>query len=209
MPELQPLPEAHIYRAYGIYLLNSQHRIIRRLRRAYQPSTHGNRAWRSSFLLMDYLLHNPVRSHARVMEVGCGWGPGSVFCATRFQAKVTAVDIDENVFPFLSVLAALNNVEIEPLRADFASLETARLAEQHVLVGSDICFWDKMVKPLGTLIERAMDAGVRRVVITDPGRPTFYELASHCAKHRCRATLREWYAMEPARANGEVLEVRP
>ena len=182
MPELRPLPEAHIIRAYGIYLLTSQHRIIRRLRRVYHPSTHGNKAWRSSFLLMDYLLHNPLRPRARVMEVGCGWAPGGVFCATRFQAKVTGVDFDEDVFPFLQVTAALNNVEVEPLPADFTALDGGRLAGQQALIGSDICFWNKMVKPLGALVERALDSGVRRVVIADPGRPTFYELANRGAR---------------------------
>ena len=209
MPELERLPEEHVYRAYGIYLLTSQHRIIRRLRRAYQPSSHGNKAWRSSFLLMDYLLHNPVRVHARVMEIGCGWGPGAVFCARRFKAKVTGVDLDENVFPFLEITAALNDVSVAQLQADFSALDATRLAGVYALIGSDICFWDKMVKPLFALVERALGAGVQRVVIADPGRPTFYELADKCAKRPWRTTLREWYALEPSRASGEVLEVRP
>ena len=208
MPELERLPEEHVYRAYGIYLLTSQHRIIRRLRRAYQPSSHGNKAWRSSFLLMDYLLHNPVRVHARVMEIGCGWGPGAVFCARRFKAKVTGVDLDENVFPFLEITAALNDVSVAQLQSDFNALDATRLAGVYALIGSDICFWDKMVKPLFALVERALGAGVQRVVIADPGRPTFYELADKCAKRPWRTTLREWYALEPSRASGEVLEVR-
>ena len=209
MPELERLPEEHIYRAYGVYLLTSQHRIIRRLKRVYEPSTHGNKAWRASFLLMDYLLHNPVRAHARVMELGCGWGPGAVFCARRFKAKVTGVDLDKNVFPYLEVTAALNNVKVVPMQADFGTLEVGRLAEEHALIGSDICFWERMVKPLFELSVRALGAGVQRVVIADPGRPTFYELADRCAKNGRRTTLREWYAVEPSRTSGEVLELRP
>lgn len=208
MPELQRLPEPHIYRAYGIYLLTSQHRIVRRLKRVYQPSVHGNKAWRASFLLMDYLLHNPLRSRSRVMELGCGWGPGGVFCAHRFNAKVTGVDLDENVFPYLEITAALNDVEVAPMQKDFNTLEAGRLGEEQVLIGSDICFWDRLVKPLHELSARALDAGVRRVVVTDPGRPTFYELADRCAKHGMRTSLREWYAVEPSRTSGEVLELR-
>lgn len=208
MPELERLPEPHIYRAYGIYLLSSQHRIVRRLKRAYQPSAHGNKAWRASFLLMDYLLHNPLRSRARVMELGCGWGPGAVFCARRFNAKATGVDLDENVFPYLEVTAALNDVKVAQMRADFNTLDAVRLAEEQVLIGSDICFWDRMVKPLVELAARALGAGVQRVVIADPGRPTFYELADHCAKNGWRTTLREWYAVEPSHTSGEVLELR-
>ena len=49
MPELERLPEEHIYRAYGVYLLTSQHRIIRRLKRVYEPSAHGNKAWWRAF----------------------------------------------------------------------------------------------------------------------------------------------------------------
>lgn len=211
MPELERLPEPHIYRAYGIYLLTSQHRIIRRLKRVYEPTIHGNKAWRASFLLMDYLLHHPVRSRAKVMEIGCGWGPCGVFCARRFQAKVTGVDMDANVFPFLEVTAALNNVTVVPLQADFTKLNGQRLGAEHMLIGSDICFWDSMVEPLFQLAERAIAAGVRRLVIADPGRPTFYELADRCAKHGAkrgwRTSLREWYAVEPSRTSGEILEI--
>ena len=87
MPKLQPLPEDHMYQAYGIYLLESKHRLIRRLKKAYQPSVHGHKTWNASFLLMDYLQHNPLKKKSKVLEVGCGWGPGSVFCAKSVQGQ--------------------------------------------------------------------------------------------------------------------------
>ncbi len=209
MPALERMPEDYIYQAYGIYLLTSQHRLIRRLKRVYEPSIHGNRAWKASFLLMDYLLHNPIRRGIRVMELGCGWGPGAVFCAHRFKAKVTGLDLDKDVFPYLDVIAALNDVEVAPMEANFNGLSAERLGQEHMLIGSDICFWDSMVKPLFEVVGRAMEGGVKRVVLADPGRPTFYELADLCAKQDWRTTLTEWYAVEPSRATGEVLEVRP
>ena len=209
MPALERMPEEHIYQAYSIYLLTSQHRLIRRLKRAYEPSIYGTKAWKASFLLMDYLLHNPPRRGAKAMELGCGWGSGAVFCARRFKARMTGLDLDRNVFPFLEVIAALNDVEVEPLEADFKSLSAERLGEEYMLIGSDICFWDSLVKPLFEVVERAMAGGVKRVVIADPGRPTFYELADFCAKREWRTTLNEWYAVEPSRTTGEVLEVRP
>lgn len=208
MPRVERMPEPHVYAAYGIYLLQSQHRLMRQLRRIYEPSVHGHKTWDSSFLLMDYLLEHPLRRGSRVMEIGCGWGPASVFCARRFGAKVTGVDIDKDVFPFLNVIAALNDVTIEPLVSRFEDLTTARLAKERVLVGSDICFWTKLVKPLYNLIQRAMRAGVKRVIIADPGRPTFYELAEKC-RAKYHVDLIEWYAVEPNRATGEILEVRP
>ena len=208
MPELEKLPEENIYQAYGIYLLTSQHRIVRRLKKRYAPSIHGNKAWKSSFLLMDYFMHYPFRRGAEVIEIGCGWGPASVFCARRFKAHVLGIDLDRDVFPFLEMLAGLNEVEIETRQMDYAKIDRDLLSTKRILMGSDICFWDKLVDPLFRLITRALESGVQRIVITDPGRPTFYELADRCAKNFDRVTLRSWYAVEPNRATGEVLEVR-
>ena len=208
MPQLTRMPEAHVYQAYGIYLLQAQHRLIRRLKRVYDPAVHGHKMWGSSFILMDYLQHHPPKRGAKIMEIGCGWGPGSVFCAHKFDADVTGVDVDRQVFPFLDVIAALNSVKIRPVRKRFEDLTTARLGREDMIVGSDICFWDNMIKPLRNLIGRALKGGVKRVIITDPGRPTFYELADMCAK-KWKVNLQEWYAVEPGRITGEVLEIRP
>jgi predicted nicotinamide N-methyase len=207
MPKLERLPEDHIYQAYGLYLLEPRHRLMRRLKRVYTPSVHGHKAWGSSFLIMDYLIHNPVRKGSRVMEIGCGWGPAAIFCAKHFGAKVTGVDIDKDVFPFLDVLAELNGVSVEKVVNRFEDLKASQLGQEQVIIGSDICFWDSLVKPLYNLVNRALRNGTRRVVIADPGRPTFYELSELCAK-KFDTTLAEWYATEPERVVGEVLEVR-
>ena len=208
MPKLERLPEPNIYQAYGIYLLESKHRLIRRLKKAYQPSVHGHKTWNASFLLMDYLQHEPLAKRARVLEIGCGWGPGAVFCASRFKARVTALDIDKDVFPFLEVLAALNDVDVTCLSRRFEKLTDEDLGQFDVIVGSDICFWDKMIKPLGRLVSRAFEAGVKRVIITDPGRPPFYEFCD-LARKKHKVELMEWYATEPEYFAGEVVEVRP
>jgi predicted nicotinamide N-methyase len=208
MPKLQRLPEAHMYQAYGIYLLESKHRLIRRLRKAYQPSVHGHKTWRASFLLMDYLQHEPLAKRSRVLEIGCGWGPGSVFCASRFNAKVTALDIDREVFPFLEVLAELNGVKVEPLVSRFEKVTDEQLSRFDVIVASDICFWDNLVNPLSRFVARALDCGVKRVIVTDPGRPTFYEFCDRVRK-RHGVELQEWYATEPEYFAGEVVEIRP
>ena len=60
MPKLEPMPDDNMYQAYGIYLLESKHRLIRRLKKNFQPSVHGHKAWNASFLLMDYLQANPL-----------------------------------------------------------------------------------------------------------------------------------------------------
>jgi predicted nicotinamide N-methyase len=207
MPKLERLPEPYIQQAYGVYLLQSQHRLVRSLKRLYEPSVHGHKAWHSSFILMDYLLHRPFRRGSRVMEIGCGWGPAAVFCAKKMNARVTGVDIDKDVFPFLDTLAQINDVKVRSLQSRFEDLTTSRLAQERVIIGSDICFWDSMVKPLFNLIQRAMKGGVERVIIADPGRPTFYELGELC-RERFVVELQEWYAVEPNHVTGEVLEIR-
>ena len=208
MPKLEPIPEDHMYRAYGVYLLKSQHRVVRRLKKCYRPSVHGHRTWNSSFLLMDYLAARPVRKGARVLEIGCGWGAAAVFCASRFKARVTGLDIDRDVFPFLEAMAELNDVSIEPLARRFENLSSHKLGSYHTILGSDICFWDSMVKPLRNLVTRAFKGGARRCVFTDPGRPTFHEFVDLCAK-RHRVELSEWYCLEPNRFEGDVVEIRP
>jgi predicted nicotinamide N-methyase len=206
MPKLERLPDPNVYKAYGIYLMETRHRLIRRLRKAYQPSVHGHKTWNSSFLLMDYLLHEPLPRRCRVLEIGCGWGPGSIFCASRFRAEVTALDIDKEVFPFMDVLAALNAVEIRHLTARFERLTAAQLAGYDVIIGSDICFWESLVKPLQRLVNRALGAGVKRIILTDPGRPTFYEFCD-LARKRQVVNLQEWYATEPEYFVGEVVDI--
>lgn len=206
MPKLERMPEDHVYQAYGIYLLRSQHRLIRRLKKRYRPSVHGHKTWNASFLLMDYLDHKPIAKGTKVLEIGCGWGPASVYCARRFKAKVTGLDIDRDVFPFLDVLAELNGVKVKRLVSKFENLKSKQLADYHTIVGSDVCFWDSMVKPLYQLINRAMKAGTQRIIVTDPGRPTFYELADMCSK-KFKVKLVEWYAVEPERFEGEIVEI--
>ncbi len=208
MPRLERVPEAHIEYAYGIYLLEPKHRLIKALKKRYKPSIHGHKTWGSSFLLMDYLQHHGMRRGAAGMEVGCGWGGVSVYCAHHFKAKMTAVDLDAAVFPYVDVLAELNDVRIAHKQADFTKLKQPDLEGQRYLFGSDICFWDSLVKPLARLVNRSFKAGVERVVITDPGRPTFYEFCELMSnKHDAR--LQEWYAIEPDRFEGEVVDIRP
>lgn len=140
------------------------------------------------------------------MDIGCGWAPVGVFCARRYKAEVTGVDVDEHVFPYMNLLAALNDVRVAQLKLRFDQLTTKRLGVENLIVGSDICFWDEMVRPLYNLINRAIKAGVPRIVLADPGRPTFFELASRC-EAKWGAELIRWYALEPRRHNGEILEI--
>jgi predicted nicotinamide N-methyase len=208
MPKLERVPEPDIDYVYGIFLLNSKHKLIRALKKRYQPMVHGHRTWGSSFLIMDYLIHTGLAKNTKAMELGCGWGALSVFCAERFQAKVTAVDLDPAVFPYVDVFAEINDVKVKTEQADFCKLKADELGRYGLIVGSDICFWDSLVTPLVRLVNRAMKAGTKRIVIADPGRPTFYEFCDRVAQTHA-VQLQEWYAIEPDRFEGEVVEIRP
>ncbi|MEM6709431.1 MAG: methyltransferase domain-containing protein [Pseudomonadota bacterium] len=196
MPQVIEHEEEHLDDGYGILVPTSKYPPLRRLKRKHEPSAHGNKTWGSSFPLMDFLLHYPPRKRAKILEVGCGWGPAGVFCAKAFRARVTGLDIDPEVFPFLDLMCELNAVEIARRTGGFQDLKKRDLAAFDTIIGSDICFWDKLVKELGNMIERALDAGVKRVIVADPGRPTFTRMCKRLGKV-VDVEVYDWYSMDP------------
>ncbi len=192
---------------YCIAMLTNKHPLIRNLRKTLsEPDIHGDQIWSSSFLIMDYLLQHRLRPNTQVMEVGCGWGLLSVFCAREFDAKVTALDADEKVFPYLHIHAVLNEVCVETRRQRYEKITSAELASQRILLGADICFWDELVKPLFLLIKRAVNSGVKKIIIADPGREPFLELAEKCKNH-FDADLIEWDLDQPVEGSGYLLVI--
>jgi len=175
-------PNINIVR--GLELFTKNHPKLKRLlsKRADQPEIHGDKVWFSSYFIMDYLDKHPPSDKARVMEVGCGWGPLGIYCAKNFNSKVTAVDADKYVFPFLDLHAKQNGVEITHKVSRYENLKPALLAKQELVAGGDICFWDELVEPLHKLIKNSIDAGVERIIIGDPGRPPFMKLARESRK---------------------------
>jgi len=180
-----PTPRTHVRQFRGISMPLSSHPAIRRLKRAdEQPAIHGNKLWRSSLLLIDYLHRNPPARGLRVLDVGCGWGLISTYCARQFDAQVTSVDADAGVFPYLQTVAALNQVQVTTWQRRFEQLSKRDLAGFDLLVGADICFWDELAAGVGRLVHRAINAGVGKIVIADPERPPFHSMAeSVLARH--------------------------
>jgi predicted nicotinamide N-methyase len=199
--------DKHLNDVYGVYTLKKKHKLVKRLRRHAEPIIHGTKVWDSSYLVMDYLEHNPLAPRSRVMDLGCGWGALSIYCAVRHQAKVTAVDADENVFPYLKVQAALNDVKLKTQCRKFHKIPRQALAKQDLVIGSDICFWDNMVASLYKAIKKSLRAGVRQVIIADPGRETFLKLAKKCEK-KLGAELIEYEISYPAAIDGYLLIVK-
>lgn len=180
------------YRLHGVSLPTSAHPAIRRVRRRdIAPSLHGNKLWKSSCLLIDYLHQNPPEHCHCVLDVACGWGIAGIWCAKALSMQVTSVDADRDVFPYLNAVSALNQVTTTPLAAKLERLSVKQLSQFDMLIAADICFWDELARPVAQLVDRAVKAGVKKIVIADPERPPFFAMAEHCIKRHC-AEILEW-----------------
>lgn len=166
---------------YGIKVFKKRSRTLRELNRSVAaPTLHGNQLWGSSFLVMDYLVQHPLEHNLRVMDVGCGWGLLGIYCAKTFAAEVLMVDADDRVFPYNNSHTHLNEVSVTTCHARFSDLNAEQLTRQDVIVGADICFWPELATQLRALFTLALHSGVRRILLADPGRSTFRELAQFC-----------------------------
>lgn len=206
MPKLEIFPEDHMHYAYGLYLLKSSHSIIRKMHKTIRPSLFGQRAWGSSFLLIDYLIENPLDQDCKLLELGCGWGVVAVHAASQQGVKATGMDIDDKVFPYMETIAATNDCKVKSLHAGFSDLDNKQLSKFNVLVGADVCFWANLVDELVELFKRAKYAGVNKIIISDPGRSTFAELCDRTEKLWPDSFQHYyWYALEPKRFEGQIL----
>jgi predicted nicotinamide N-methyase len=173
----------HYIEYLGIKALRSNHPGVRRLKRQQQGhSAHGNKVWRSSFVLMDYLTTHPPEAQSKVLDIGCGWGLTGLFLAKQYNAVVTGLDIDESVAPFLALQADINQCTMDFQARGFETLTKTELALYQTLIGTDICFWDELTQPLFDLLKLALSAGVERMIIADPGRPPFWDLVDRAVQ---------------------------
>lgn len=191
----------------GVTLPTASHPAIRRVkRRGGKPSIHGDKLWKSSLLLIDYLnQHRPEHTN-KVLDVGCGWGISGIWCAKTLGSTVTSVDADADVFPFLDAVADINKVSTLTLTSRFEKLSTRQLAEYDMLIAADICFWDELVNPVCNMVNRAINAGVKHIVIADPERAPFFEMAERCMNKHCGELL-EWQTAKPTAAQGALLVI--
>lgn len=195
----------HVRSIHGIRILKSKHQIIKRLRKEEPaPTLYGDQVWHSSFLIMEYLAQHPLPQRQRIMDIGCGWGLLGIYCAKHFASDIVSVDADSGVFPYVRTHETLNDVSVRTEQAAFNELKHADFAAQDVIVGADICFWPSMVKELKALISRAMIAGVKKIILADPGRTTFLQLAEHC-KENYITRLEPWQSQEQTTSKGMLL----
>jgi predicted nicotinamide N-methyase len=199
--------QAHNRDVFGLIILKNSHPDIRRLKREHKSTAiHGNKFWKSTNIMIDYLNVEPPEIGWRILEIGCGWGIAGIYCAKHFQASVTSLDADLAVFPFLHHHAQLNDVTVSTLNAPYEELTVAALSQFDMVIGSDICFWDEMDDLLFNLISRIHKAGVHRVVITDPGRPPFLQMAERCCK-KFDAIYDNWSVPHPNNTSGMILDI--
>lgn len=193
---------------FGVTVRKNSHKDIRRLKRESGIATiHGNKFWKSTCILMDYLQVSPPNPAMRILEIGSGWGIAGIFMAKDYGAQVTALDADESVFPYLRYHADLNGVSIHCIKARYENITKAMLSEFDMVIASDICFWDEMTQPLINLIHRCYQAGVQRVVMTDPGRQPFRDMAEPCAD-KYDAIYENWSVPHPYNVSGLVLDIQ-
>lgn len=194
----------------GTKALTSTHPEIKKLKRqGIEAEIHGNKVWRSSYVIMDYFEDYPVPAGQKVMDIGCGWGLTGIYLANRFDAKVLGIDADENVKPFLDAQARVNKTPIAFEKKTFQQIKKKDMTDYHTLVGADICFWEELVDPLFKLIKRAMNAGVKQVLIADPGRSPYWELVERCTDEFSGTAQVTRSISKPYRTTKEILIVKP
>lgn len=192
--------------SHGVRLLLSNHKRVRRIKKDYVPTIHGYKVWPSSWLLIDYFSKVGLDSGQKILDVGCGWGLSGIYCAKYHDAKVVGVDGDEEVLPYLELMAEVNDVEIEFLDIEIDKINRKILKDVDVIIASDICFYDEMVDPIRRLLNRARRAGVSKMYISDPGRSPFDELSNQFINRR-GTELIEWEIESPKRSWGKILKM--
>lgn len=193
-------------RSHGIRLLLPNHKDVKKIRRRHSPSNHGHKVWPTSWLLIDYLKTAGIGKGKRVLDMACGWGLSGIFCAKAFNAEVTWNDADEEVCPYLKLLAEKNKVAVNFMRMDIDRIGRSILRNIDVVVASDICFCDSLIDPLRRFVNRAKNAGVFRIYISDPGRWPFDDLAELFINKK-GAELLEWNVTKPVTAQGKILKL--
>ena len=190
---------------YGVAVPYSTHPALRRLKRlGHAPSIHGTKIWTAGKVLIEYLSASALLNSATsLVDVGCGWGLSSIWCRKHVDCDVLSVDADPDVFPYLNVIAELNQTQTAHRVARFEDLTVSELSQYDYLIGADICFWDSLIDPVERLIDTALEADMSGVVIADPERPPFCSLAEQCVD-KYGGELIDWELTE-SRGRGVVL----
>jgi predicted nicotinamide N-methyase len=190
----------------GLQVPYARHPRVRAIKRqGHYPSIHGTKLWSSSSVLIDYIASTATVAPHSVIDAGCGWGLAGIWCAKTFGSAVAAVDADASVMPYLSLIAELNEVEVTPVVARFEQLDSDLLGAADWLIAADVCFWDELVDPVTSMIEQAIESGTKRILISDPRREPFFNVADTILSDY-GGELVEW-RVDNSRQSGVVLVI--
>ncbi|MFC1863365.1 methyltransferase [Thermodesulfobacteriota bacterium] len=192
--------------AYGLTLLQGNHKKILELKKKYKPTDHGHKVWPNSWLMIGYLEKTRTVSGKRVIDLGCGWGLNGIYCAKKQDASVTCVDVDKDVKPFVNLMAEINQVEIRFVNLGIDQVKRSLLKNVDIIIASDICFCDSLIDPIRRLIQRAKKAEVKQFLISDPGRWPFEDLCDMLLGKK-GVELILWEVQRPAKIEGKILRV--
>lgn len=180
---VKTVSDKHYIQHLGLKILKASHPQVQKIKRKQNGHTaHGNKVWRSCYALIDYLETHPVKAQSKVLEIGCGWGVAGMYLTKKQKAMVTGIDIDASVKDYFDLQNYINNCYQDFSQRGFESLSKEELGHYQYIIGSDICFWDELTGPLFQLICDANNVGVTNILIADPGRPPFWQLAELCAE---------------------------
>jgi predicted nicotinamide N-methyase len=193
--------------AYGLRILMPSHPAVRSLKRKFRPSNHGHKVWSSSWLLIDYLQSTGMVAGKRVLDFGCGWGLAGIYCAMQPDTAVMCTDVDEQVYPYLKLMAESNKVQVDFRHLAIDQIRRDTLRQIDFLIAADICFCDSLIDPIRRMIGRAKKAGIQEVLIADPGRWPFDDLAALFERKK-EAELINWEAHRPDPTTGKILRIR-
>ncbi len=166
--------------AFDLKILNAKSPEIRKLKKLYPTSIHGNKFWGSSFLLMDHFRKHPIASNVKALELGCGWALASIYLNKRYLTEMHCIDADSDVFAYANLHAHINQATIQTLQKRFEKITKSELAQYEVIIAADVCFWDELTAIHFNLIRRALKAGVKKIVYADPERSPFTDLYERC-----------------------------
>ena len=155
-------------------------------------------------MLIDYLKESRAAENKRVLELACGWGLPGIFCSRVLSSKVTWIDGDDKVYPFYKILVEENKIKENFIHMDINRVGRKILKNIDIVIASDMCFCDSLIDPIRRFINRAKEAGVSQVYISDPGRWPFEDLAETFKKNKS-AELIDWKTNSPVKAEGKIL----
>jgi len=93
------------------------------------------------------------------------------------------------------------------METDFEELSDKQMKNNEIMIGADICFWGEMIEILKSLILRAFESDIKKVIIADPGRSSFELLGQYFVK-RGRGKIMNWDVTHPYSIEGRILLIR-